>query len=730
MSKRWKAIGTVALVMAAEAILALLLIDAGRRFQPRPDDIKIRDLGFRVTEIQEWPRKKSRTGDAFLQRTDVATIGWGPIQFLCASPFGSEASILKLNFHWHIIVPSGSAISPVVDTNPGAGPEIPMIYPMSRHIIFEWRDMKSRTVRKMALPDPSSPIPTDKISLNFFRIEDLDGDGRLEIFLAIEAGFYGQPRGLLVYDLATGAKKWEFLTAGVPFQAEVGDYNEDGKKEILLSAWASHNGVIYKDMDDDHSSLLMLDGAGNQIWHDVLSGYFSEIRFAAGDINGDGRTEIVTARSCHRADNPDPGEINIIDARSGSILQTFRQIGVSFTKPFIVPLGAGHERGIVVGDSGGNLNLFDSQLKLLKAVNFTRRANVLGLFLPRSGALPLIVADANGSKLLVMNTDLRILLEKDYQDFGASPPTMIALSDGQNEHAVVNADHMYMLTYQGTTWRHRWAAVLGTPFAGLLAIAVAFNLALAYALCARRRHLRLVQAAAAREENHDWTSTVQEIVHGMKTPLFTVQLEAEKLAALNANSTGASASPEAAHISESILDDVKTLGRQTRLLMQLVSIPSAILKPGDVNTLLRRIGEKYRDIFRNRVEFVLDLSDGELIFPFNEGQLQEVFSNLIDNAIDSLPKGGRVRLASHPFRRPRQEPPGMILIEIEDNGSGIPADLLDRIFDSSFSTKPNGLGLGLPIAKRIVDKHGGSIEIHSKEGIGTRIAIYFPWKGR
>ena len=65
---------------------------------------------------------------------------------------------------------------------------------------------------------------------------------------------------------------------------------------------------------------------------------------------------------------------------------------------------------------------------------------------------------------------------------------------------------------------------------------------------------------------------------------------------------------------------------------------------------------------------------------------------------------------------------------VEDNGCGIPEELLNKIFEPYFTTKEEGTGIGLAIAGRIVESHGGWIVVESKEKIGTKFALYFPVK--
>jgi len=67
-----------------------------------------------------------------------------------------------------------------------------------------------------------------------------------------------------------------------------------------------------------------------------------------------------------------------------------------------------------------------------------------------------------------------------------------------------------------------------------------------------------------------------------------------------------------------------------------------------------------------------------------------------------------------------------ILIKIADTGLGVPDELIDKIFEPFFSTKKGGLGLGLPLAKKVVEEHGGRIEFISKKGQGSEVRIYLP----
>ena len=95
----------------------------------------------------------------------------------------------------------------------------------------------------------------------------------------------------------------------------------------------------------------------------------------------------------------------------------------------------------------------------------------------------------------------------------------------------------------------------------------------------------------------------------------------------------------------------------------------------------------------------------------NAGELNQVWSNLIENAIDALPEGGEIRVTARLVG-------GEVIVCVIDNGPGVPADLQQRIFEPFFTTKPigQGTGMGLDIALRIVRRFGGLIELESKPG--------------
>jgi signal transduction histidine kinase len=102
-------------------------------------------------------------------------------------------------------------------------------------------------------------------------------------------------------------------------------------------------------------------------------------------------------------------------------------------------------------------------------------------------------------------------------------------------------------------------------------------------------------------------------------------------------------------------------------------------------------------------------------------QLQQVFLNLLLNAIQAMPKGGMVTLTAIGDTEGKQ-----VQIEVADTGLGIPKEHLSRIFDPFFTTKKEGTGLGLSVSARLIRAQEGHIAVSSRDGKGSVFTIFLP----
>ena len=137
---------------------------------------------------------------------------------------------------------------------------------------------------------------------------------------------------------------------------------------------------------------------------------------------------------------------------------------------------------------------------------------------------------------------------------------------------------------------------------------------------------------------------------------------------------------------------------------------------------------------RGDVEVELAVPDDLPAIQGDEYQLCQVFTNLVINAFEAMNGEGRIRISAwagtveqeHTQRGDGLASVPMLIVEIADDGPGIPDELKDRVFNAFFTTKAQGSGLGLAIVRKIIDAHDGRIDVTSSSGQGTRFTVTLP----
>ncbi len=166
------------------------------------------------------------------------------------------------------------------------------------------------------------------------------------------------------------------------------------------------------------------------------------------------------------------------------------------------------------------------------------------------------------------------------------------------------------------------------------------------------------------------------------------------------------------------------LDRMVRAVKAFLEFSRQVTAPVNRVADVNRLIEDALLLVQHRAKFqqvqVLRQMD-QALPPVPDGGLQHAVVNLVKNAFDAMPRGGTLTITTR-----RSE--GDVEIDIEDTGGGIPEDIRPRIFEPFFSTKPihRGSGLGLIIAKEVVERSGGTIEFSSQAGVGTTFRIHVP----
>jgi len=205
------------------------------------------------------------------------------------------------------------------------------------------------------------------------------------------------------------------------------------------------------------------------------------------------------------------------------------------------------------------------------------------------------------------------------------------------------------------------------------------------------------------------------LAHEVRNPLTSIQVDLQRI------EEKLPEDEEALELMARTLRKIDGLSRSVTGALQVARSGSVILAPLNLRGPLRAAVQMAQPTFQDR-EAALDSTgaEGEPIpVDGDAAALERLFLNLLLNAAQALEPGGRARIA---VERAENE----VRISIQENGRGIEAEELERIFEPFFSTRPDGTGLGLPIARRIALAHGGDLTVESELGVGTTVTVRFP----
>ena len=218
-----------------------------------------------------------------------------------------------------------------------------------------------------------------------------------------------------------------------------------------------------------------------------------------------------------------------------------------------------------------------------------------------------------------------------------------------------------------------------------------------------------------------WGEMANQVAHEVKNPLTPIKLSVQHV-----RRAWSDRRRDFGRILErnvgAILSEIDRLASIARSFSRLASPGAAEQGPlasVDLAAVLREVRDLYRAGGESSIRVESDLADPLPPVLCRPDELKEVLLNLLENARAAMPGGGIVRIGANQL----DGSDTMVLVTVDDEGTGIPAELLPRIFEPRFSTRSTGSGLGLPIAKRLVDSWGGQMGVESISGKGTRVSV-------
>ena len=246
----------------------------------------------------------------------------------------------------------------------------------------------------------------------------------------------------------------------------------------------------------------------------------------------------------------------------------------------------------------------------------------------------------------------------------------------------------------------------------------AATIAAVLAMWAYQRFVLLERRTRQAERLAEIGSLTGGLAHEIKNPLSTVQLNLQLL-----QEDLTPDNPAYSRITNRLGVVQRETSRLRDILEDFLRYGGRIeldRKPVDLNQLLEELVDFFTPQAQlSRVQLRLKRSPSPVIANVDVKLIKQAVLNLMINALQAMPSGGELILSV-------SNQAGRVIIDIIDTGSGIPPDVLSKIFLAYYTTKRGGTGIGLAMTKRIIEEHGGVITVQSAPGKGTDFTITLP----
>ena len=218
------------------------------------------------------------------------------------------------------------------------------------------------------------------------------------------------------------------------------------------------------------------------------------------------------------------------------------------------------------------------------------------------------------------------------------------------------------------------------------------------------------------------------VAHGIGNPLSSIRAAAQVAKLDCADNDACQYQSGTGTALANIIEQVDRVQKRMQGLLNFAKPMEPRPAPVELNPLLRDIIQVLQARFTEAgVDPKLDLDRNLPKVRLDANHVEQIFMGLITNALEATPKGGSVTI------RTRIEPGNgaspKVTVSVEDTGEGIPQENRQRVFEPFFTTKAHGTGIGLPLAKKFVERNGGTIRISEASSGGAKIDVAFPWNG-
>lgn len=225
-----------------------------------------------------------------------------------------------------------------------------------------------------------------------------------------------------------------------------------------------------------------------------------------------------------------------------------------------------------------------------------------------------------------------------------------------------------------------------------------------------------------------WAEVARRLAHEIKNPLTPIQLSAERIRHKCMKELDGAAQETLDRSTSTIINQVEALKAMVNAFSEYARPAMVQRQLTDINTLIKDVAELYGGAGSSqhpRLNIEMNLDPDMPMINADGGQLRQVLHNLLANAGDALSgvDNSRVKITT---RCLPSENCHMVHLTIEDNGPGVPEELMDRLFEPYITSKEKGTGLGLAIVKKIIEEHSGTLWVENLENNGACIHLHLP----
>jgi len=682
--------------------------------------------------------------------------------------------------------------------------------------------------------EDNAVLPWDPGVQDFY-VADVDADGQAELISVINTEFARLPRGIFIHSLPEGRLLGKKIVGSALRETFLGDFDRDGRLEMIAQTSAPNNGANAGGFDDARSYLLVFDlSVPPQVsCSRVMGGLWTDFQLFYRDFNGDGRPEFL-AFAATRSSRPGQGRIEMIEPGTWRTYRE-RRLVEFLQSPQVVDLDRDARPEILATAPQGEIWVFDSgNFEVVRRRHFGFQVSSFTVLpdVDGDGVEEIVALTPDGVLLLGPDLGVKAALPGGFiksivQRGLGNQPYLLGRREGKTIVFRLVSNPLYLWKRYGAVplWvfgvglvtavlmgihslrrRNRLlelvqARLVATGDQGVLLLGPDFRIAMmngtlrqwlrlnglgtrprarfdevlqsmpslvsflrqATALPAHhqedyldleldgvRRQIRVVADPIPLDRNQKphwlvvlenrsrevelqrsrtWGMMARRVAHDIKNPLTSILLTLQRLQ-MEYRERYPEVAAEFDGYSSRIIERIEYLRRVTRNFMKFVNIEKPTLVEVDLNAFLRSVGETIGQGLPPDIQLEFKL-DAELpLVRIDQEQMQSVLENLIANAVNALPDGGRVTIATQVAQdlhiSPDTQSHSYVVLEVLDTGVGIPDTHRARLFDLDFTESEHGTGVGLAIVKKIVEDHGGYVEVESEVGVGSAFCIYLP----